>query len=88
MTQRLQRVPRTLRVVPTSDVPVPLKSGRRLLRKDAPAEGFLVEDDIWVRRRIRFGELVEVKAPAAPGTPPLTAPPTVPKQAPVAPGAE
>lgn len=79
---------RTIRVLPTSDVPVPLKSGRRLVRKDAPAGGFLVEDDIWVRRRIRFGELAEVTEPAPAALPPLTAPPAVPKQAPVPPGAE
>ena len=50
-------------VVPASDVPVPLANGRKLTRADVPAGGYKVEADIWVLRRIRFGELIALPPP-------------------------
>lgn len=58
-----------LRVRPLLDVPVPLGGGRTLTTADCPAEGALVVDDIFVRRRIHFGEL-ELLAEGAAALPP------------------
>ncbi len=89
--------PRTINVIPTSEVPVPLPGGRVLTRHGAPAEGYRVEPDIYVLRRIRFGELAEVTPPPAPpaasaapsgAVAPMAMPPGVPKQAPSTTGAE
>jgi hypothetical protein len=54
-------VPRMLRVMPHPDVgelPVPMDDGKRLTRAGAPEGGYLVEDSVYVRRRIMFKELV------------------------------
>jgi hypothetical protein len=49
-----------LRVLPHSSLgatPVPMPDGSKLHRHNAPAEGHLVMDSLFVRRRIMFGEL-------------------------------
>jgi hypothetical protein len=78
-----------LRVMPherMGDMPVPLGNGQKLSRADAPANGFLIMDSHFIRRRVSFNELVILAegaaataepAPAAAGrpTPQAGAPP-------------
>jgi hypothetical protein len=64
--------PSMLRVRPADGVgdrPVPLEDGSRLSRANCPAEGKLVRDTIYVRRRVLFGEL-EIVAEGAAALPP------------------
>ena len=57
------RKPRYLRVKPHPSVganPVPLARGRTVTAAACPAEGMLVEDTVFVRRRVLHNELVIV----------------------------